>query len=257
MQKIKKFPNAYFNADIIKQGIDKIITEKGVRSIYKIAKDYETLKFDDDREFYSDYRKKPDTATIAIEDIKRKTSINIEYIKNSLTNISVEAESRGALEDVFEIFEDKYLESVVEPEIPKKKPFIFIGHGRSTQWRDLKDHLADKHDYKIEAYETGTRAGHTIRDILEEMSNKSSLAFLVMTGEDLKEDGTLMARPNVIHEVGLFQGKLGFSKAIVLLEDETEEFSNLYGIQQIRFTKNNIKETFGEVLAIIKRELER
>lgn len=78
-----------------------------------------------------------------------------------------------------------------------------------------------------------------------------------MTGEDLKEDGTLMARPNVIHEVGLFQGKLGFSKAIVLLEDETEEFSNLYGIQQIRFTKNNIKETFGEVLAIIKRELER
>lgn len=82
MQKIKKFPNAYFNADIIKQGIDKIITEKGVRSIYKIAKDYETLKFDDDREFYSDYRKKPDTATIAIEDIKRKTSINIEYIKN-------------------------------------------------------------------------------------------------------------------------------------------------------------------------------
>ena len=78
-----------------------------------------------------------------------------------------------------------------------------------------------------------------------------------MTGEDLKEDGTITARPNVIHEVGLFQGKLGFSKAIVLLEKGTEEFSNLYGIQQIRFTKDNIKETFGEVLAIIKRELEK
>jgi hypothetical protein len=47
---------------------------------------------------------------------------------------------------------------------------------------------------------------------------------------------------------------LGFSKAIVLLEDGTEEFSNIAGIQQIRFAKGNIKETFGEVLAVLRRE---
>ena len=133
---------------------------------------------------------------------------------------------------------------------------IFIGHGRSSQWRELKDHLSDKHGYKIEAYETGARAGHTIRDILEEMSMKSSFAILVLTGEDKDGDGKLHPRPNVIHETGLFQGKLGFSKAIVLLEEGTEEFSNLYGIQQIRYSKNNIKEVFGEILATIKREFE-
>jgi predicted nucleotide-binding protein len=58
----------------------------------------------------------------------------------------------------------------------------------------------------------------------------------------------------VIHETGLFQGRLGFSRAIVLLEDGAEEFSNLAGIQQIRFAKSNIKETFGEVLAVLRRE---
>lgn len=256
MQKIRKYPNSYFQVDILKKGIEKIITDKDPRGIFKIAKGFETLKFDDEREFYADYRKSPDTATIGISDRKRKTSINIEYIKDSHTNISIEGESRGEIEEVFEIFEEKYEDSIEKPLTPKKKPVIFIGHGGSSQWRDLKDHLTDKHDYKIEAYETGSRAGHTIRDVLEDMSNKSSLAFLVMTGEDLKKDGTIMARPNVIHEVGLFQGKLGFSKAIVLLEKDTEEFSNLYGIQQIRFSKNNIKETFGEVLATIKRELE-
>jgi predicted nucleotide-binding protein len=256
MQKTRKFPNSYFQVDILKKGIDVIITDKEPRGIFKIAKGFETLKFDDEREFYADYRKLPDTATIGISDRKRKTSINIEYIKDSHTNISVEGESRGEIEEVFEIFESKYKESIEKPLTPKKKPVIFIGHGGSSQWRELKDHLTDKHDYKIEAYETGSRAGHTIRDVLEDMSNKSSLAFLVMTGEDIKQDGTVMARPNVIHEVGLFQGKLGFSKAIVLLEKETEEFSNLYGIQQIRFSKDNIKETFGEVLATIKRELE-
>jgi hypothetical protein len=47
---------------------------------------------------------------------------------------------------------------------------IFVGHGRSQLWRDLKDHLQDKHGYTIEAYETGARSGHCIRDILEEMA---------------------------------------------------------------------------------------
>jgi predicted nucleotide-binding protein len=52
----------------------------------------------------------------------------------------------------------------------------------------------------------------------------------------------------------LFQGKLGFSRAIVLLEEGTEEFSNIHGIEQIRFSRGNIKETYGEILATVKRE---
>ena len=75
-----------------------------------------------------------------------------------------------------------------------------------------------------------------------------------MTGEDETPDGKFRARQNVIHEIGLFQGRLGFNKAIVLLEEGTEEFSNIHGIEQIRFTKGKIKETFGETLAVLKRE---
>jgi hypothetical protein len=47
---------------------------------------------------------------------------------------------------------------------------------------------------------------------------------------------------------------LGFDRAIVLLEDDTEEFTNIAGIQQIRYSKGKIIETFGEVLATIRRE---
>ena len=86
------------------------------------------------------------------------------------------------------------------------------------------------------------------------MLTKSSFALLVLTAEDETTDGTKRARQNVVHETGLFQGRLGFTKAIVLLEEGAEEFSNLYGIQQIRFKKGNIKETFGDVLATIRRE---
>jgi predicted nucleotide-binding protein len=87
-----------------------------------------------------------------------------------------------------------------------------------------------------------------------EMLEISSFAILVMTGEDQQSDGSMRARQNVIHEIGLFQGKLGFSKAIVLKEDGTEEFSNINGVHQIRYSRGNIKETFGDVLAVLRRE---
>ncbi len=133
-------------------------------------------------------------------------------------------------------------------------PKVFIGHGRNQQWRDLKDHLHEKHGYAIVAYEIGSRAGHAVRDILEEMLDESSFALLVMTGEDRTRIGRFRARQNVVHEAGLFQGHLGFSRAIILREKGTEEFSNLAGLQEIRFPKGRIAETFGEVLAVLKRE---
>jgi len=254
MEKTKSFEYAYFNADTIKKVFENFISKEESKGTYKLRTATESWEFDDEREFFADYRKSHINSTIRKSD--KNISISLNYINNKETSIVVQGNSRGEIEEIFEIFEQKHTESI-KKDIVEEKPFtIFIGHGGSSnQWRELKDHLSDKHEFNIEAYETGARAGHSIRDILEEMSNKSSFAILVMTGEDILENGKIIARPNVIHGIGLFQGKLGFSKAIILLENETEEFSNLYGIQQIRFSKNNIKETFGEILATIKREL--
>jgi len=87
------------------------------------------------------------------------------------------------------------------------------------------------------------------------MLEESSFALLVMTGEDETKDGNFRARQNVVHEAGLFQGRLGFSRAIILLEEGTEDFSNINGLHQIRFAKGRVAETFGEVLAVLKREM--
>ena len=86
------------------------------------------------------------------------------------------------------------------------------------------------------------------------MLNKSTFAILVMTGEDETIDSEFQPRLNVVHELGLFQGRLGFSRAIMLFEKETQGFSNIQGIQQIRFSKGKVIETFGEVLATLNRE---
>jgi hypothetical protein len=54
----------------------------------------------------------------------------------------------------------------------------------------------------------------------------------------------------------LFQGRLGFARAIVLREDGTEGFSNLAGVDEIRFPKGKIRESFGDVIAFLNREFE-
>lgn len=75
-----------------------------------------------------------------------------------------------------------------------------------------------------------------------------------MTAEDENADGEMQARMNVIHEVGLFQGRLGFTKAIVLLEESCQAFSNIEGLGQIRFPVGNIAACFEEVRRVIERE---
>jgi predicted nucleotide-binding protein len=169
--------------------------------------------------------------------------------------VEVAAPDRAMIEAVFSKFENAREASRL-PAPPPSKPVIFIGHGQSLLWRDLKDHLHDQHGYEVEAYETGARSGYSIKEVLEEMMDASSFALLVLTAEDKHADGTFHARENVIHEVGLFQGRLGYHRAIVLLEKGASEFSNIVGVHQLRFSKGNIQERFGDVLATLKREFQ-
>lgn len=56
-------------------------------------------------------------------------------------------------------------------------------------------------------------AGFTNIARLSQMLDTAAIAFIIMTAEDEQADGKLHARMNVIHEAGLFQGRLGFEKA--------------------------------------------
>jgi predicted nucleotide-binding protein len=86
------------------------------------------------------------------------------------------------------------------------------------------------------------------------MLDAAAIAFLVMTAEDEMADGAVQARMNVVHEAGLFQGRLGFTRAVVMLEEGCEQFSNIEGLGQIRFPGGNIAAAFEEVRRVLERE---
>jgi len=86
------------------------------------------------------------------------------------------------------------------------------------------------------------------------MLDDSAFAFLVMTAEEETPEGAKRARANVIHEAGLFQGRLGFERAIVLLEDGCEGFSNIAGLTWIPFPPGRIEAAFEDVRRVLERE---
>lgn len=131
---------------------------------------------------------------------------------------------------------------------------VFFGHGRSPVWRELKDFVNDRLGLDWEEFNREAVAGLATSERLHDMLQSAQFAFLLMTAEDELADGTPQARPNVIHEIGLFQGKLGMRRAIVLLEEGCAEFSNIVGLSQIRFPKGRISACFEEVRQVLARE---
>ena len=131
---------------------------------------------------------------------------------------------------------------------------VFIGHGRSPVWRELKDFISGRLSLPWDEFNRDSVAGIATTERLVQMLDNASFAFLVMTAEDEHADATVHARANVIHEVGLFQGKLGMRKAIVLLEEGCNEFSNIHGLSHIPFSRGRVSLAFEEIRRVLERE---
>lgn len=261
MKKTKKYNRIFFAEEVLRKALSTVTSilgedgESSLETFLIVERSNVKWQYDDIELFFADYRSSiPDYAVFNISN--DRVSLDVTWFPSEVTNVVVSSKCTAEIEKLSSLF-DTEVKGIHVTHIKDKRniaPIIFIGHGSSPQWRDLKDHLRDHHNYQVTAYEVGSRAGHSVRDILEDMLGKSSFAILIMTGDDKSDEGKLRSRQNVVHEIGLFQGRLGFQKAIVVIEDGVEKFSNLQGIQQIRFRPGNIREVFGDVVAALNRE---
>jgi predicted nucleotide-binding protein len=131
---------------------------------------------------------------------------------------------------------------------------IFIGHGRSAEWLRLAQFISERLGLAYEEFNREPAAGFSTKERLEQMLESSGFAFLIMTADDEHADGSRHARENVIHEVGLFQGRHGFRRAILLIEEGCAEFSNISGLAQIRFPAGDVLAKSEEVRRVLERE---
>jgi predicted nucleotide-binding protein len=193
-----------------------------------------------------------------------KSALEMIFVPDYSTDVGVRLPSRLSVENVHAIvarFDGAPMSSTVSQKVATAderqeagQVTIFIGHGHDEQWRALKDFLQRSKGYVVVFYESEPRAGYSTIDNLQRMLNAANMALILHTAEDETKDGRVRARENTVHEAGLFQGKLGFSRAIILLEEGVEEYSNIQGLAQVRFPKDQISTAFGEVMQTIQRE---
>jgi len=167
----------------------------------------------------------------------------VERIRNRLARFLVIAEATLNKHDI----QPKAHAVSVEPR-------ILIGHGRAASWKDLSLFLTTRLGLKWEEFNRESPAGLSTTTRLEQMLNACCFGLLVLTAEDQHQDGTTHARENVIHELGLCQGRFGPQRAIALVEEGCSEFSNIVGLNQIRFPAGQIEVTWDQVRQVLERE---
>jgi hypothetical protein len=131
---------------------------------------------------------------------------------------------------------------------------VLIGHGRSPHWRELRDFLQDSLELPWEELNREPVGLPTGAERLERLLEGCSMALLVLTAEEERSNGTFHAREHVLHEAGLFQGRRGIRRAILLVEEGCTSFSSIEGLQQIRFPAGDLSARFEDVRRILIRE---
>lgn len=117
MEKSKLYPHAYFPAEQIERVLNKLVHPQGEQpvSFYYLTRGDESWRFDNDREYFEEYKKDHDNSFL-----KRsydRLTLKIRYAKNNYTDISVDASNSKEIDSIFEAFEKLYATSRQKPEL--------------------------------------------------------------------------------------------------------------------------------------------
>jgi hypothetical protein len=130
---------------------------------------------------------------------------------------------------------------------------VFVSHGHDELAKlKLKQFLSDRlgHTAVILGEQVG-RQGLTIIEALEQLSTGSEFAIILLTGDDTTTDGERRARQNVIHEIGFFQGRLGRTRVVLIIQRGVEIPSNLAGLFYLSYERE-IEQTFSDLCVILE-----
>jgi sugar/nucleoside kinase (ribokinase family) len=131
---------------------------------------------------------------------------------------------------------------------------VFIAHGANPEWLAVRRFIEERFELPVHSFESSSWGGRQITEALSDYLERCGFAICVLTPEDLSGDGRHLARQNVIHEVGLFQGRHGFDRVLVLAEDGCEFVPRTAKPYTIFFPHNGIDRTFYRLSEMIRSQ---
>ncbi len=149
---------------------------------------------DAEAEFLELFAASVDDGSLSVESNVGELRLTVER-RSPRTQLVVRLPTVEAVEAVESV--SAQVAAVVAPAAP---PAVLVGNGRSPLWRELADHLRDHHGVKVLTYESAVRAGVPNHVVLQELAERTKLAFLVHTVEERDERGVGRTGKNIVHE---------------------------------------------------------
>jgi sugar/nucleoside kinase (ribokinase family) len=139
-------------------------------------------------------------------------------------------------------------EPAADTELP---PGVFLAHGHDPQWRRLRRFLEDECRVPVHTLENASEGRVAA---MRRMLAMCSFAICLLTAEDIMQAGSAQADQNVVHQAGLFQGRYGFSRVLLLVEAGVEPVSNVSGLVALSFRRELVESTFWQIARLLRRE---
>ncbi|HEY8473617.1 MAG TPA: PfkB family carbohydrate kinase [Natronosporangium sp.] len=130
---------------------------------------------------------------------------------------------------------------------------VFIAHGADPQWRQVQQFLEDYGGLRVYTLSTeahGADLGNQLRAHLADCG----FGVCVLTAETAGPGGLGYADQSVVHQAGLLQGRYGFRRVAILVEQGCEAFSNVAGLIRLDFPRGHIETTFWQLEQMLRRE---
>ena len=132
---------------------------------------------------------------------------------------------------------------------------IVVGHGKSPLWKPLRDRIAEVIRLPCHGFQQVPLPGLGTMAAMLEVMPKSRFAILVLTREDVETEGELATQLNIVRLAGLFQGRLGFTRVLLLLEECATLLPGVKDLPLLVFPEGNPLAVWPKILAILENEL--
>lgn len=145
-------------------------------------------------------------------------------------------------------------ETSTRPQV-SRVPTIFIAHGRSLFYLGVVDHLRRDWEVTPTYWESDSRVGGVIPAEVAGMIDDCDIGIVVMTADDVLNDGTRQARQNVVHELGRLDATLPANRIVILQSSSIDSpTSNTSGIVTIRFDEQRLTSPLFDLGRFLERE---
>jgi sugar/nucleoside kinase (ribokinase family) len=129
----------------------------------------------------------------------------------------------------------------------------FIAHGADPQWEEVRRFLGQECQVPVYALDPSV-PGAALDEAMRPQLARCGFAVCVLAAADTFPGDGGRAEQSLVHQAGILQGRYGFRRVAMLVEEGCATFSNVAGLIRLDFAAGHVESTFWQLERMLRRE---